>query len=516
MGSRVAICLFESNIVDIKVSELMGGQLLRKTSLLTQDNDVELYVKQSNDSTPEWAYIVKNFSELKIEDTVTASSGAILFLKVNKRIMACCFGSTVANINRDHMVTDFGLAVAYKKIPKRNYKGIETYTLTENPITNNRSAAMPSTQNTFNLDDYIETITELSGRYFSSDKNILVKGKEFFSISAPEELKDIKELCKSLLDDYNLSVKDPSYKKLTAVSKVKTKSLIEFLNAKLSEALNKKQNTVYLVDYKHLENIDTYSLTPKGDKLTDIDITSLYNDVKKAQNFSMDYLKIRKISVYDSGGQLIEEWPLYKCLFFGLSINVGHFILYKGSWYEVQKGYLTDLKKFISEYEIDSTELNLPSWDGTQTEGDYNKLASSKISGQCWDKRLYRHPDFSYGIEFCDVLLSSHVIHVKKLASSSLNSHLLMQTYVSAQLIQIDPRIKNWIKTESRKHFAKNIFLKRNNDFKHQPVTYLITLMSGSSNKSLADSLPFFSLITFNMMIRKISQLGFDIKVCIV
>jgi hypothetical protein len=40
--------------------------------------------------------------------------------------------------------------------------------------------------------------------------------------------------------------------------------------------------------------------------------------------------------------------------------------------------------------------------------------------------------------------------------------------------------------------------------------------MGGKKGKSLADSLPFFSLITFNMMIRRIIQLDFEVEVCIV
>ena len=51
---------------------------------------------------------------------------------------------------------DFGLGVAFNRIARENYKGIESYTLTENPITNNRSAAMPSSQNAFNIDNYLE------------------------------------------------------------------------------------------------------------------------------------------------------------------------------------------------------------------------------------------------------------------------------------------------------------------------------------------------------------------------
>lgn len=516
MPSRIAICLFEDHITDLNDSNLMGGQPLSKIALNKPDSDVAMYLKVSNDSIPEWADIVDGFANFKKADVTTASSGAILFVKKRKRILACCFGTSVANINKDNIVRDFGLAVAFNRIPKRNYKGIETYTLTENPITNNRSAAMPSSQTNFNLDTYLETITELSGKYYSSTRNILVKGKEFFSTPSPLSLDEIKKLCSSLVIEYDKTIKNAEFKKLTAVSKVKTKKLIEFLDDKLCESLNKRATNVYLVDYQHYEDLQSYSLTPKGEKLTELELNDLYNTLNKGQKFTTAYLKTRRIAIFNNDGQQIDEWSLYRCLFTEFSLNIGGHILYKGNWYEIQKRYLQDLKDFISVYEVQPSKANLPAWDKKKKEGDYNIEAAKKVNGQCWDKVLYSHQDFSYRIEFCDVLVPNYVMHVKKLANSSLNSHLLMQTYVSAQLLKADIGIRKWIKSESKSRFKKNIFLKPSNDFKDPDVKYLIVLMAGATGKALVDSLPFFSLVTFNMMIRRITQLGFEVEICIV
>jgi uncharacterized protein (TIGR04141 family) len=388
--------------------------------------------------------------------------------------------------------------------------------MTENPITNNRSAAMPSSQSNFNLDSYLETITELSGKYYSSTRNVLIKGKEFFSTPAPLTLVEIKKLCASLVTEYNKTIKNTEFKRLTAVSKVKSKKLVDFLDDKLCESLNKKASNIYLVDYQNYENLNAYSLTPKGQKLTELELKDLYDNLNKGQKFTTAYLKNKKIAVFNSDSQQIDEWPLYRCLFTEFSLNIGGHILYKGNWYEVQKRYLQDLKDFISAYEISAASVNLPLWDKKKKEGDYNKEAALKIKGQCWDKVLYTHPDFSYGIEFCDVLIPNYVMHVKKLASSSLNSHLLMQTYVSAQLLKSDPLFKQWIKSESIKEFKKNIFLKPSSEFKDPNVKYLVVLMTGKTGKSLVDSLPFFSLVTFNMMIRRVTQLDFNVEICLV
>lgn len=515
MRSRVAICLFDETVTDFELDKLLSGSL-PKVRLRKVDSNAELYVKKSNSSLPGWIDIVKSFSDLNDVDFITASSGAILFIKVRKRILGCCFGSSVGNIKRDNVISDFGLAVAYKRIPKRSYKGIETHTLTENPITNNRNAALPASTSSFNLDTYLETITELSGKFSAIDKTVLIKGKEFFSIPAPPTLNLIKDLCKELVGDYDHTIKSEDYKRLTAINKVKIKKLIEHLNQTLCDRLNNKSKEVYLVDYQQIDGIDTYSLTPKGDKLLDLEIEDVYRGLNRRNHFTMEYLRSKKITVYSSDAQPIDEWPLYKCLFTEVALNIGGFILFKGSWYEVQKRYLTDLKNFVADHEVSASDFHLMRWDGSQSEGEYNKAAESAIGGQCWDKVQYTHPDFSYGIEFCDLLLPDHVIHVKKLGKSSLSSHLLMQTYVSAQLLKTDLGIRKWIRKQSKETFKKNIFLKASNEFKHPPVSYLIVLMAGTAGKSLADCLPFFSLVTFNMVIRRIRQLDFEIKVCLV
>lgn len=375
---------------------------------------------------------------------------------------------------------------------------------------------MPSSQSNFNLDSYLKTITELSGKYYSTSRSVLIKGKEFFSTPAPLSIDEIKKLCASLVIEYDKTIKNPEFKKLAAVSKVKSKKVIEFLDDKLCESLNKKANDIYLVDYQHYEDLNSYSLTPKGAKLTELELNDLYDSLSKGQKFTTAYLKTKKIAIFNSYSQQIDEWSLYRCLFTEFSLNIGGHILYKGFWYEIQKRYIQDLKDFISTYEIPVSTVNLPAWDKKKKEGDYNIEAAAKIKGQCWDKVLYTHPDFSYGIEFCDILVPNYVMHVKKLASSSLNSHLLMQTYVSAQLLKADPLIRKWIKSESKIQFRKNIFLKPSNEFKEPSVKYLIVLMTTKTGKSFVDSLPFFSLVTFNMMIRRITQLDFDVEICMV
>ncbi len=517
MPARVAICLFEDVISDFNDSLLVSGSSLRKVEIRNKKNDAIAFLKISNNSIPEWFDIFNGFAEVDQNEILTSSSGAILLLKCKKRIFGCCFGNSVSNINKENIVRDFGLAIAFNRIPKKNYKGIETFTLSENPITNNRSASIPASQINFNLDTNLETITELTGKYFSNNGNILIKGKEFYSTPAPLSIDEILKLCKNLINEYDKTINNTDFKRLTAVSKVKTKGIIEHLDKMLCERINKNEQNVHLVDFQNYQEINSYSFSPNGEKYLDFTIEDFYNTLKKEKNISIGFLKSKKIHVFNNDNQEFETWSLYKCLFTEININIGGgHILFKGNWYGIEERYLKDLKNNIREYEIQSSHLNLPRWDREKNENDYNINAAKLINGQCWDRKLYINNDYSAGIEFCDLLLTDYVIHVKRLHSSSLNSHLLMQTYVSAELLKYDPLIKLWIKKISKEIFKKNIFLSGNKKIKSSNLKYLIVLMSGSDKKNLVDSLPFFSLITFNMIIKRINQLGFDVEICLV
>ncbi len=517
MTARMAICLFEDVFTDFNLPELITGQPLKPKALNTPDPDVLLLVKETNEIIPDWVDIIQAFSLLKPADVVTASSGAILLVRIKKRIVACCFGNITANINKNNIITDFGLAVAYKRIPKQRYKGIETFALSENPITNSRSAALPTGQTNFNLDSYLETITELSGKYFTASRQVVIKGKEFFSVPAFPGLAAIKTFCEGIINDYDATVNDPKYKALTAVSKVKESRLIEYLNDELCKKLNKREDDIYLVDYQQYDNLGSYELTARAGKKPSIEIADLYASLQRGQMFSYAFLKNRRITLFDTNGTELDQWSLYKSLFTQIQVGsgghiIGTYVLYKGNWYQVQDRYLRDLKTFMQQYILDSAKLGLPAWNKTDDEGKYNVAAAAAVSGQCWDEVLYLHPDFNYSIEFCDVLLPTHVIHVKKLGGSSLSSHLLMQTFVSAQLLQTDTGFKKWIYAESKRRFRNNLLVNSNTSLKVDP-NYLVVLMSGKTNKKLIDILPFFSLITFNMIIRRMGQLGYNIGI---
>lgn len=430
--ARLAICLFQDAITEFNREELIGNSNLIQIPLQNEETvEAALYLRTANPSSPEWVSIVSEFGAIGLNNLSTSSSGAILFLKINDRILGCCFGTSVAYIDKNNIETDFGLGVAFDKMTPSQTKSIESWTPADNPVTNSRSATLPMNRTSFNIDRFIESITELAGFQSSGGHRILIKGKEFFSIPAPRTLDGINSLCDSCLESYLRSSESESYKALTSIRKIKDNEAIERMNHNLFAAIRNRSSDLYLVDYESFDNCDGYRLTPNGEKIEEVTLDDALSGIRATTTITVDLLKTKKIfpvSVDDEG---LGAWPLYKCLFY--SDRDTRNILYKGKWYDVDLNYIRSLEDFITEHQ--SADLALPAWNGTDTEGVYNIAAAEAIGGQCWDKVLYIAPEYNYGIEFCDILFNNNIIHVKKKSSSSLSSHLLLQTAVSAQLL---------------------------------------------------------------------------------
>lgn len=509
--SRVAICLFEPEVTDVNSNELITGENLRKADLtINTDLEATLFVRKSEKSTPNWVQIVQGFSEIDEQSLYSATSGAILFLKINDRVVACCFGTSIANINRSNIETDFGIGVVYIRMNRSQFKSVESFMLSDNPVTSNRRATIPTVRTSFSIDDLVENITEFQGYGYRKNRRIRLKGKEFFSSPSPRTFDDLVDLARNSLADYVRAKNDEGFKQLTSAKVVKDKKLLGALDQELCSMITQKSNDVFFADYDYLENVRAYRFTPKGDKHPNLEVMHFYKSLRDTQIVTVGFLKTRKVFAFSEDEQHIDTWSLYKCLFVQVEDENQTYILYKGKWYEIKEEYLNELKAFVRRYEVKLDDL--PDWQDEEDEGTYNERASTELLGQCWDTKLYTNDVLRYGIEFCDILCQNEIYHVKKYKSSALNSHLLLQTAVSAELLANDIGLKEWIAHQSDELFGGNQLIDFGAGFQRSDITYYIVLLTQRAG-DLADILPFFSLVSFNIMLRRIQQLGFNVKI---
>lgn len=508
--SRIAICLFKDDIKAFDYFKFFAGKLDRVT-LRNPSKGIFLYQRQSKQRVPAWVDIIKKFSKADESKLKTSSSGAILILRHKNRFFGCCFGTSVSNINRENLVSDFGLGATFKRMTQNSTKAVESFTFSSNPITSQRTSSIPTTRNNFNIDTLGENITELQGFYKDGGSRFLIKGKEFFSCPALDSLNEIKKLCGELLLDYQKAISQRDFLRLTATRKVKDKGLIKHLD-EVCQRFKNKDNSLYFSDYENLSELTSYKLESKT--VTELSIVD-FNIPNKKKSVDSDYLKGVRIIPVNANGDELSSWSLYRTLFMEFASGSATYILYKGTWYEIDQAYVANLRAFVDGFEF-KPSVGFPRWNGKDAEGQFNSKAAAALHGQLWDKKLYIHPDYNYGIELADIITPNRIISVKAYKSSALNSHLLLQTLVSAQLLEGDPRIYGWIGKTCKTHFGGHNHIGKDfYELRKRKVSMLILLLD-SSPKKVSDILPFFSLVTFKMILTKIQNLGIDVQVAVV
>ncbi len=258
--SRIAICLYKEEIKSFDYVKFLSGSSLTPVRLKGKSTDNFLFQRASNEKSPAWFDVLK-FSLIKEDDLKTSSSGAILVLKVKKRFFACCFGTSVANINRENLVEDFDLRMFFRRMTRSTTKSVESFSFSTNPITSQRTASIPTVRDNFNIDQTSENITELEGFYKNGSSRFLIKGKEFYSCPAIDSLDEIIGLCSQLLLDYSNAVAQREFKRLTSTRKVKDKTVLEHLNNDLCAKFEKKSDKIFFCDYDNLTTKTQYKLS---------------------------------------------------------------------------------------------------------------------------------------------------------------------------------------------------------------------------------------------------------------
>jgi uncharacterized protein (TIGR04141 family) len=111
------------------------------------------------------------------------------------------------------------------------------------------------------------------------------------------------------------------------------------------------------------------------------------------------------------------------------------YVLSSGAWYEVSKDFVASTNDSIAK--IPPPPLGLMAWNGSDSEGDYNRNCSTSCGFlNCDAKNLFFGGGHSQ-IEFCDMLgeRTKTLMFAKIVSKSSGMSHLTEQVRSSAQLL---------------------------------------------------------------------------------
>lgn len=475
-----------------------------------------LFVKAPHENPPSWAKFLAPVTTKNLQ-LANASSSAILFVQVQQRIFAVCFGHGRAELKPDATVNGFGLRVALNRVDPSKLRSVDARTL-ENGVTTRRlQTSRDADQSAFGLDVARDLLRHVVGQPDDPQFAKKVAGSDSLTIHAPITAGGLGEKCKQLVAAYN----DTHYKKhfdwVDHLAEVTDPSLRDALDEKLARSFSQRH-----LDEMHLaatsvvdwERVEKFKLGGAGrTTFLDLDIDE-YADAMggRLADITPQKLKSYKVSAQFAGSEsFFPQGSIYSSLVWETKLNGQLYAFVDGHWYEIDSSYANKVRKFVKDIPQPTASF-LPHSDAGEKEGDYNeRAAESSTELFLLDRALVTPDGGSTPIEFCDLFSKAkQLIHVKRKTRSATLSHLFAQGTVAAQLFVQDGEVRKQVKQIIRDKAPSGGFLQHIPDGRPKPeeyeVIYAIVTRS-ASNWPL--SLPFFSQVNLMHSCKLLDGLGF-------
>ena len=484
-------------------------EILKDVTWLGKENTdwKVFYYKKSIPRVPSW---IKNFfRKEKIENAISSSTSGLYVARIfywsEEKIFAVTFGYWWQLLKSDCIVERFGLVTALntinqetkiKKIDKKNLKnGLKDVSEQLGKIGTIQDFWFDIEQ------DILKSIVGEPKDVERFGKNIT--GKDALSLSAKVDIASIDSLLYDIYSNYSKEDYKENFWWIDRIQNVKNNILIQLLDLKLVDSIKNKSEKTWTAIPENIEweAMDHFSYKNNYDSqkhiaYTDIVLSEWLESFESVSDLDIDINLLRRSQVYcfDTNGQIIKNWSIYKCLYSEIDHENSLYILVNGIWYEIEREYAEMINQ-LSVFE--SPVFSLPDCDVKQ-EKDYNQKVEKNdpsnflcLDGWVKSSNLIKMTGRDK-VEFCDLLRKDkYLVHVKHYGSSAVFSHLFNQWFVSAELMLRDSYFRWLVESKLSSNF-KIISQKKTPNASEFTIVFAVI---SSSKKKL--ELPFFSKITF-------------------
>ena len=467
-------------------------------------NGAVLYLYDKHPADPWW----KDYWGIQ-QNLKQTLKGAIVFIPVADRCFAITFGHTYHNLKENSYEYDFGLRTTLNALNPQKIKSTDI--LQPEKAKRQRIQSPTNSDLTFfdiNHDESI--IKRLTGAVRDEYKDILttITGASSLRISSKASAEEIPELCKKLLETYQLVDYKSTFPNIQSITPVKDPDIILQLNNQLLAAFNDEAIELVLTVPDILDH-DTpfrikYSGAGRSDKFYD-DVYILhyrkYLNDRGQQINEIGPFKHHKLNIQNENGQTIKSYSIFKCFLFDTDLDSSHYHLCEGEWYYVDANYLNKIRASVDPY---FAEYDILNECNDKLENNFNKTIE-KNNGDviCLDTTNIA-PSGQTQVEPCDLVRRKddqiHLIHIKISTRSAALSHLFNQGLNSVELLRIDEESKVKLNELTYNQFSD---LVEKGNF---VVVYGIVTAKNASKKS--DNLPLFSRISLKRTIDRLKLMN--------
>jgi uncharacterized protein (TIGR04141 family) len=475
------------------------------------------FAESTQPHPPRWATYLKEHVSPALGELETASASGVLLLEAAARLFAVTFGQGRRLIDPEAFEHDFGLLVVLNTVAPDQLKSVDARTIEETTVHTRRDVSRDSSLSTFGLDVSRDLLRAVTGTPQDPALAHRMTGADALGIWTRAQIPELPALAEQLLKYYEATDYKTHFEFIDHLRPEKNAARIRELNKQLVDDLRTGEITeAHLAAPETLDWLDvggfTFSCGLKDQEPNTDPRISAYRTSHEDGDIDLAMLKSDKLIALRADGEMLQDWPVYRCIVYQLELDGHLFVLTGAQWFRVDVDYKNKIYKQVNALK---KLAGLPKADATGGEKAYNVKAAAELGALCLDRKLIQDsgPD---KIELCDILtLQGGLIHVKPRGSSSTLSHLFNQGLNSATRLFVDQEFRSKARALAASEdqaYADVLPADRFDAAKHEISFVIIT----RSKRNTPLTLPFFSVVSLATAATYLQGYGYTVSIAAV
>jgi uncharacterized protein (TIGR04141 family) len=470
-----------------------------------------LYVKNGFPVTPKWAKVLSDAVQPSLEEK-SQTHAAVLLVESAGGKFGITFGFGKGLLRPGAWEQDFGLVCVLNTIDEDSVREIELSGF--DALLQNKQAQSVRNANLaefeFNIDQDVLRSVRGTPKDLSLGRHL--SGRDSLHISSDVAVEALPDLLERVLLESKKTVLLERFSWINRMKEVRSPAEKASLNDLLEKKLQGENlDRAWLAppEYTRWKDGSAFRYPLDKTRYFDIHLKTFLGILKnkgRLEALTVKALKRWHIEILDENDFLQDEWPVFRSLYAEVEVDGSTFLLSNEAWYKIEKDFLSAVNEEIQA--IPLTDYTLPPFMDVD-ENAYNLRISDENSDLCCMDRKpveLKRRGLSK-VEFCDLFSrSKNIVHVKRYSGSRELSHLFQQGVVSAELLANESEFRRLINEKlPESHRMKDA------EAPIAPSEYAVVyaIISRSGNDL---SLPFFSKVVLKNAKRRLSALGFQVR----
>ncbi len=393
---------------------------------------------------PRWVPIIR--STLQDPDSLSMFGqfpAALVVVRHASRIFVLTFGHAWQKLEDDWLERDFGRRVALNSIAPTKLLELQVEQVFAKWHITRERAPRASSVDEFAVEFDRDLVANVEGVPSSSSLGRTLRGSTSLRVEVPFAT------LPTILDEAIALFESDAYRKqwpeIDNLSPMKDQGLIDKLEAQFDTELASgaalRRMVMFTPAYRRGEGspVDSYvfgRLTKSAATTPYLMIDSWISFLKR-RNIAPSVAEAKRTPIHllDEAKAETKVCTAFDCFGYEISLDGQQYILSSGVWYDVDLGFLKRINLAASK--IPPPKVELPKWNGTDSEGEYNSHCGSRPGFLFFDAKNIMFGGGQSKFEFCDILhVKSRTLFFAKIASKSSGmSHLVEQVRRTVELL---------------------------------------------------------------------------------